>query len=68
MGTAQQFYFHLANFKHVKISGPVNISAIYSMVPEDVKTGWKDHQEDNHDAKKDEGDGTEGNILQVTTC
>ncbi len=38
------------------------------MVPEDVKTGWKDHQEDNHDAKKDEGDGTEGNILQVTTC
>ena len=49
-------------------SGPINISAIHSLVPEDVKTGGKDHPEDNHDAEEDEGDGAEGDILQVTSC
>ena len=46
-------------------SGPINISAIHSLVPENVKTGGKDHPEDNHDAEEDEGDGTERDIFQV---
>ena len=44
-------------------AGPVNISSIHSVVPEDVKTRGKDNPEDNHDAEKDEGDGAEGDIL-----
>lgn len=49
-------------------AGPVDISAIHSVVPKDVQTRGKDHPEDNHDAEKDEGDGAKGDILKVTAC
>ena len=35
------------------------------MVPADVSAGGEDHEEDNHDAEEDEGDGAEGDLLQV---
>ena len=35
------------------------------MVPADVAAGGEDHEEDNHDAEEDEGDGAEGDLLQV---
>ena len=35
------------------------------LVPQDVSARGEDHQEDNHDAEEDEGDGAEGDILQV---
>ena len=59
--------FYLRHFLSKK-SGPINISAIHSVVPEDVKAGGEDHPEDNHDAEEDEGDGAERDILQVTSC
>ena len=48
--------------------GPRNISPVDPLVPQDVSAGREDHQEDNHDAEEDEGDGAEGDILQVTSC
>ena len=35
------------------------------LVPKNVSTRREDHQEDNHDAEEDEGDGAEGDLLQV---
>ena len=36
------------------------------LVPAHVQAGREDHQEDNQDAGQDEGDGAQGDILQVT--
>ena len=48
-------------------TGPANIPAMDPLVPANVASWRKDHQEDNHDAKKDEGDGTEGDFIQVSS-
>ena len=45
--------------------GSCDISAVDSLVLEDVSTRGEDNKEDNHDAEKDEGDGTERDIFQV---
>ena len=45
--------------------GPRHISPVDPLVPENVSTRGEDHQEDNHDAEEDEGDGAEGDLLQV---
>ena len=45
--------------------GPRNISPVDPMVPQNVSAGREDHQEDNHDAEEDEGNGAEGDLLQV---
>ena len=69
MGRDQLFHLrHFLSQKYLILSGPINISAIHSVVPEDVKAGGEDHPEDNHDAEEDEGDGAKGDIIQVTSC
>ena len=47
------------------LPGPRNISTVDPLVPQNVSTRREDHQEDNHDAEEDEGDGAEGDLLQV---
>ena len=57
---------HLVNYPAISSSpGPRHISAVDPLVPENVSAGREDHQEDNHDAEEDEGDGAEGDLLQV---
>ena len=68
MGRDRLFYLRHFLYQKSLFLGPINISAIHSVVPEDVKAGGEDHPEDNHDAEEDEGDGAEGDILQVTSC
>ena len=61
-------YGYFSSIKHGVIpvsSGPCHIPAVDPLVPQDVPPRREDHQEDNHDAEEDEGDGAEGDILQV---
>ena len=66
-GTGKSFHLSYFCIKN-NAAGPVDISAIHSVVPKDVQTRGKDHPEDNHDAEKDEGDGAKGDILKVIAC
>ena len=46
----------------------VGANAVPAMDPlgaADGAAGGEDHEEDNHDAEEDEGDGAEGDLLQV---
>ena len=56
----------LSNYPAISSSpGPRNIPAVDPLVPQNVSARREDHQEDNHDAEEDEGDGAEGDLLQV---
>ena len=58
---------HLETSKshYLFISGAADIPTVHTVVPADVAAGGEDHEEDNHDAEEDEGDGAEGDLLQV---
>ena len=47
-------------------SGPCHFPTVDPLVPQDVPARGEDNQEDNHDAEEDEGDGAEGDLLQVS--
>ena len=54
--------------KIILLSGSDNIPAMDPLVPENVTARREDNKEDNHDAEEDEGDGAEGNLLQISPC
>ena len=49
------------------VAGPANLSSVDTLVSTNVSTRREDNEKDNHDAKEDEGDGTEGDIIKVTS-
>ena len=56
---------NIENSLYLFISGAADIPTVHTVVPADVAAGGEDHEEDNHDAEEDEGDGAEGDLLQV---
>ena len=54
-----------SHYYYVFSSGAADIPTVHTVVPADVAAGGEDHEEDNHDAEEDEGDGAEGDLLQV---
>ena len=54
--------------KIILLSGSDNIPPVDPVVPENVTARREDYKEDNHDAEEDEGDGAEGNLIQISPC
>ena len=50
------------------VSGPGDISAVDPLVSKNVSARREDHAQDNQDAEEDEGDGAQGDLLQVSAC
>jgi hypothetical protein len=49
------------------VAGPAHLSSMDTLVPANVATRREDNEKDNHDAKEDEGDGTEGDFIKITS-
>ena len=58
-------HLETSTYHYLFISGAADIPTVHTVVPADVAAGGEDNEEDNHDAEKDEGDGTERDIFQV---
>ena len=58
-------HLETSTYHYLFSSGAADIPTVHTVVPADVAAGGEDHEEDNHDAEEDEGDGAEGDLLQV---
>ena len=56
--------YQLLNYL-ISNTGSFNISPMDSLVSPHVPARREDHEEDNHDAEEDEGDGAERDLLKV---